>query len=99
MVQGAGCRYSDRWSCSSKAAGGEAHRAQVAMGHIRCGCSDFLPALAQVLLQLVEWSDTQFPLDLCQVPLLGSQHLSKSLDFLLHLQSAEIKILPKGVGL
>lgn len=70
----------------------------MATGHVRCGRSDFLPALAQVLLELVQRRDTQLPLDLCQVPLLGSQHLSKSLDLLLHLQSAPIKTLPTDIA-
>lgn len=50
-----------------------------------------MPALAQVLFELVEWIDAQLPLDLRHLLLLGRQHLSESLDLIFNLQPKSIQ--------
>ena len=54
--------------------------------HIRSRGGDLLPALADVLFELVERSDAQLPLDVCHLLLLSCQHLRQSHDLILHLR-------------
>ena len=56
-----------------------------AVGYVRVGRLDILPALGEVLLQLVERVQAQLPLQLGSVLLFGRQHLPQSADLLLHL--------------
>ena len=55
------------------------------MGYVRIGRLDVLPALGDVLLQLVERVQAQLPLQLGSVLLFGREHLPQGADLLLHL--------------
>lgn len=69
------------------------------MRYVRIGGLDVLPALAEVLPQLAQGTETQLPLELAGVPLLGRQDLPQRVDLLLHLQQrTQVKARPLAHG-
>lgn len=54
--------------------------------HSRGGGGDLLPCFGDVLFQLIQWCNAQFPLYIRQAPLFASQHLGQSLDLLFYLK-------------
>ena len=53
----------------------------------RRGGGDLLPGFGDVVFEFIERRDTQLPLNVRQLPLLGCQHLGQSLDLILNLHT------------
>lgn len=57
------------------------------MCDVRGGGGDILPGFADVLFQLIEGCDAQFPLHFSNLLLFGCQNLGQSLDLILYLDT------------
>lgn len=60
--------------------------------YLRGGGGDLLPGFGDVLFQLVERRDAQLSLNVCQLLLLGCEHLRQSLDLILNLHTHTVQV-------